>query len=166
MPHRKRVLLAVDDSEASRRAVAYVADVVGGASGFHAGLFHLQLPPRMLEWGGSEDAEVEDRISSERGEAYRQMEEKATAAGKALLQRFQAILAERGIDVAILLVQFEEPLNRKNVAASILKTAREGDYGTVAVGRHLFSLWESFFRHHVGEELVRTGEGITIWVVG
>jgi hypothetical protein len=36
----------------------------------------------------------------------------------------------------------------------------------VVVGRHLFSLWESFFQHHVSERLIRTGEGITIWVVG
>ena len=94
------------------------------------------------------------------------LEKKALAEGKALLQRYQAILVEKGIDTVVLMVQFEEPLNRKNIADSILKTAEERDYGTVVVGRHLFSLWESFFQDHVGEELVRTGEGITIWVVG
>src|SRR5438128_450901 len=37
MLHSKRVLLAVDTSEASRRAAAYVAEVLGGATGCHVG---------------------------------------------------------------------------------------------------------------------------------
>ncbi|MCI0458180.1 MAG: universal stress protein [Gemmataceae bacterium] len=166
MPQGKRVLLAVDQSEASRRAVAYVADVLGGGAGFHVGLLHLELPPRMLEWGGSENPEIEDQISTERGAVYRQVEKQALAQGKALLQRFQAILVEKGIQVAVLLVQFEEPLDRKSIAQDILKAAKEREYGTVVVGRHLFSLWTSLFQQHVGEQLVHTGEGITIWVVG
>jgi nucleotide-binding universal stress UspA family protein len=166
MPHNKRILLAVDESEESRRAVAYVADVVGGGAGFHVGLLHLELPPRMLEWGGSENPEVEERVSSERAETYRRVENRAVAGGRVMLQGFRAILAEKGIDAAVLLVQFEEPLDRKTIADHILKTAAERDYGTVVVGRHLFSLWENLFQRHVGEELVRTGEGITIWVVG
>jgi len=120
----------------------------------------------MLEWGGSENPEVEERVSSERSEAYRQIEKKAVASGEAMLRRFQAMFVEKGLDATVLLVEFAEPLTRKNIADRILSTAEEQGYGTIVVGRHLFSLWESFFQHHVGEELVRTGEGITIWVVG
>jgi len=166
MLHSKRVLLAVDTSEASRRAAAYVADVLGGATGFHVGLLHLEVPPKMLEWGGSENPDVEEKVSSERGATYRQMEHESKVEGKAMLQQFQALLVEKAIDVTVLLVQFEEPLNRKNIADHVLHTARERGYGTVVVGRHLFSLWESWFQQHVGERLVRTGEGMTIWVVG
>jgi len=166
MPHSKKVLIAVDESEASRRAVAYVADVLGGGTGFQVGLVHLELPPRLLEWGGSENPEIEDKISSQRGETFQQMEKKAIAKDKAMLQHFQAMLVEKGIEGVVLLVQFEEPLDRKNIATTILETAKQRDYGTVVVGRHLFSLWASFFQHHVGEQLVHTAEGITIWVVG
>ena len=42
---------------------------------------------------------------------------------------------------------------------------QERDYGTVVVGRHSFCGLKRLFQHHVGEELVRTGKGITIWVV-
>jgi nucleotide-binding universal stress UspA family protein len=165
MRHSKRILIAVDESDASRRAVDYVAEVSGGGTGFQVALLHLELPPRMFEWGGSENPETEEEVSGERGRTYRQIEQKALVKSEARLEPFRALLAKRGIEAAVLLVQFEEPLDRKNIAESVLKTAKERDYGTVVVGRRLFSLWESFFQHHVGEQLVRTSDEITIWVV-
>jgi nucleotide-binding universal stress UspA family protein len=165
MPTSQRMLVAVDESEASRRAVRYVADTLGGKPGFHVGLVHLELPPRMLEWGGSEDPDIEDAISSERAEAYQELEKEAIESGQGLLQRLQVILTERGIDVTALLVRFEEPLDRKHIANDVLKIAKERAYGTVVVGRHSFSGLKRLFQHHVGEELVRTGKGVTIWVV-
>jgi nucleotide-binding universal stress UspA family protein len=165
MPTSKRILVAVDKSAASRRAVGYVANMVGGQPDFHVGLLHLQLPPKMLEWGGSEVPGIEDKISSERAQVYQGMEKEAIASGQALLQSLQAILAEKKIDVAGRYAQFEEPLDPKHITAHILKTAAEGDYGTVVVGRHSFSALKHWFRHHVVEELVCTAESGAIWVV-
>jgi nucleotide-binding universal stress UspA family protein len=165
MQNGKRILVAVDGSAGSRRTVAYVADVVGGSPGFHVGLLHLELPPGMLEWGGSEDPEVEDEVSSERAEAYREMEGEATEKGRELLRRLQRALSDGGTDVAELLVQFEKPLDAKNTTHHILKTAVERDYGTVVVGRHTFSGLKRLFQHHVAEELIRTAKGVTVWVV-
>lgn len=165
MPTSQRILVAVDESEASRHAAHYVADMLGGKPGFHVGLVHLELPPRMLEWGGSEDPDIEDAISSERAVAYQELEKEAIDRGQGLLQRLQAILTERGIDVTALLVRFKEPLDRKQIANDVLKIAKERDYGTVVVGHHSFSGLKHLFEHHVGEELVRTGKGVTIWVV-
>jgi nucleotide-binding universal stress UspA family protein len=165
MHNSKRILVAVDGSAASGRTVAYVADLVGGSPGFHVGLLHLELPPGMLEWGGSEDPEIEDKVSSERAEAYQEMESEAIDEGRALIRHLQRSLSDGGIDVAELLVQFEEPLDAKNTTHHILKTAVEGDYGTVVVGRRTFSGLKRLFRHHVAEELIRAAEGVTVWVV-
>ena len=165
MADSKRVLIVVDGSDASRRAVAYVADVIEGAPGFHVGLLHLESPPRMLEWGGSEDPQIEEKKSSQRAATYRQMQKQAVAERQAMLQPMQAVLAERGIDAAVVLVEFEEALDRKTIANDILEIAKQRHYGTVVVGRRLFSTWQSFFQSHVGEEMVRTGEGVAIWVV-
>jgi nucleotide-binding universal stress UspA family protein len=165
MPKSKRILVALDGSATSRRTVAYVADIVGGRPGFHVGLVHLELPPRMLEWGGAEDPKREERISSERAEVYQEMENAAVEKGQALLQQLQGILAERGTDVTASLVQFEEPLDPKTITTHLLKIAAEQEYGTVVVGWHSFSGLQRLFRHHVGGELVRMGQGLTIWVV-
>jgi hypothetical protein len=166
MRNNKRVLVAVDQSEVSQRMVAYVADMLGGRPGFHVGLFHLEVPPHMLEWGGSENPENEDRVSEERAETYQQMEKTAVLDAKDRLRPFQQLLTDRSIDVVCLLVEFEEPLSGKNIASHILQTAEDRDYGTVVVGRHLFSFWDHLFHRHVDEELLRTDGDITIWVVG
>jgi nucleotide-binding universal stress UspA family protein len=155
MPTSTRILVAVDQSEASRRAVRYVAAMVGGKPDVHVGLLHLELPPRMLEWGGSEDPQLEDKMSSERAHAYQEMEKEAIVGGQALLQGLQGILAERGIDVAAQMVQFEEPLDPKHITHHILATAKERDYGTVVMGQKCFSGLKRLFRHHVGEEIIR-----------
>jgi nucleotide-binding universal stress UspA family protein len=165
MPTNTRILVAVDKSKASRRAVNYVAEMVRGKPAFHVGLLHLELPPRMLEWGGSEDPDIEERVSSERADAYQVMEIDAIKSGHALLKKRQEILTVKKIDVAAQLVQFEEPLDPNNITGHVLETAKERDYGTVVVGRHSFSGLRHLFRHHVSVELVRTGEAVTIWVV-
>jgi nucleotide-binding universal stress UspA family protein len=165
MANSKRILIAADASDASRGAVSYVVEMIGGSRGFHVGLVHFALPPRMLEWGGSEDPEIEERVSQERAGEYQEMERQGIRKGKALLQSLRGSLAEKGIDVIDLQVQFDEPLDPKHVARDILKTAKERDYGTVVVGRRSFSGLRHLFQHHVGEELARTGSGITIWVV-
>ncbi len=77
----------------------------------------------------------------------------------------ESILSRHGIDVADLVVEFEEPLDRRNIADDILEAARERDCGTVVVGRDSFTGWQRLFRHHVAEDLVDEGKGLSIWVV-
>jgi nucleotide-binding universal stress UspA family protein len=165
METSKRILIGIDGSEAASRAVSYVVEILRGCSGNHVGLVHVELPPRMLEWGGSEDPAIEEKISSERADAYRELEQETVQAGHALLQRTQRQLADCGIDVAALIVKFDEPLEPRQIARDLLKTAKERDYGTVVVGRNSFSAVRRLFQHHVSEELVRAGQGVSVWVV-
>jgi nucleotide-binding universal stress UspA family protein len=161
----KKILIGVDASEAARRAVSYVIEMFGATSGLHVGLVHVELPPRMLEWGGSEDPATEEQVSSDRASAYRELEKGSLETGRMLLQNMQSRLAASGIDVAALTVTFDEPLEPRHIARDLLKIAKERDYATVVVGRNSFSKVRHFFQHHVGEELVRTSHGVSIWVV-
>ena len=88
MQNSKRILVAVDGSQESFRTVAYVADMVSGRRGIHVGLLHLEVPPKMLEWGGSEDPEIEDRTESERDRAYRQLGGREHVEGEVLARTF------------------------------------------------------------------------------
>ena len=51
-----RILLAIDDSPASMRAVTYAAHLVGRRRGFRFCIVHVlpPFPPRLLEHGGTE----------------------------------------------------------------------------------------------------------------
>jgi nucleotide-binding universal stress UspA family protein len=166
MTNSKRILIAVDGSPSSHRTGSYVADMVAGNPAFQIGLLHLELPPRMLEWGGSENPVLEAQVSAERAETYRQVEQETIAKGKSVLKSLQQLLAEKGVDVTARLVQFEEPLDWKLIVDHLLKTATEHNYGTVVVGRHPRSWLQRLFQHHVATELVQSGEGVTIWAVG
>ena len=154
MPINTRVLIAVDESDASHRAVRYVAELLGGTTGRHVGLIHLELPPRMLEWGGSEDPDTERAVSAERAQAYEKMERRVIEQGKAFLKHFRGIFADRGVDVTDLVVQFEEPMTAKSITEDLVKTARQRDYGTVVVGRQAFADYKRLFGNHVRDELV------------
>jgi nucleotide-binding universal stress UspA family protein len=165
MASNQRVLVAVDGSQASHRSVAYVADIMAGCPSAHVGLLHLELPPRMLEWGGSENDRVEDEVSEQRERDHRKMEKDAIEDGRALLERLRSLLAEKAVDVIAQAVRFQEPLDARHIARDILKMARERSYQTIVVGRHSFAGLRRLFSHEVGEELVRTGEGVTVWVV-
>jgi nucleotide-binding universal stress UspA family protein len=165
MPSNNKILVAVDHSGAAQRTVSYVADMIGGQRDFHVGLVHLELPPRMLEWGGSEVARTEEKVADQRTHAYQELEKETIADGQEMLKRLQGILERRKIDVVARLVQFEEPLDPRTITEHILHLARERDYGTVVVGWHAFSGLKRYFAHHVSEELVRAGRGFSIWVV-
>ena len=89
----------------------------------------------------------------------------ATHGWRALLTTMRKSLADNGTDVAALIVKFDEPLDPKQVAKDILATASKRDGGTVVVGRHTFTGLKISFQHHVGEVLVRRGNGVTVWVV-
>jgi nucleotide-binding universal stress UspA family protein len=164
MSNSKRILVAVDGTAESGRAVAYVADMVRGSPDVHIGLLHLVLPPSMLEWGGSDDPATEDRVSRERLKDYEELEQAAIAEGRTMLDRLKGILSKHGADVAELLVQFVEPLDLTHVGNHILRTAAERDYLTVVVARHSFAGLKRWFRH-LGEELIRRANGLTICVV-
>jgi hypothetical protein len=75
------------------------------------------------------------------------------------------LLAEKAVDVIAQAVRFQAPLDARHVARETLNMARERGYGTIVVGRHSFAGLRRLFAHNVGEELVRTGEGVTVWVV-
>ena len=119
----------------------------------------------MLEWGGSEDARVEDEVSKQRELEYMKMEKDAIEEGQALLKRLHSLLAEKAVDVIAQVVHFQEPLDARHIARETLKMANERGYGTIVVGRKSFAGLRRLFSHNVGEELVRTGEGTTVWVV-
>jgi nucleotide-binding universal stress UspA family protein len=165
MSTNKRILVAVDDSEASRSVVDYVAEIFRGNAGMHVGLLHLELPPKMLEWGGSEDPGVEARVSRERAAAYQEMETKVIDRGRSLVQELHGILTRHGIDVTAGLVEFEEPLDAETIAGHILDCALDQDYRTVVVGRHSFSHLKRLFHRDVAEHLLDKSKGLAVWIV-
>jgi K+-sensing histidine kinase KdpD len=51
------------------------------------------------------------------------------------------------------------------MVTDILEAAQADRCETIVVGRHSFTLLQRIFRHPVADELIRRGQGYTIWVV-
>jgi K+-sensing histidine kinase KdpD len=76
-----------------------------------------------------------------------------------------AILQEAGVPAQVVEMQISTSIGGQDVVPEILAAARAGQHGTFVVGREAFSWLQERFHHHVGDELIRQGQGLTIWVV-
>lgn len=75
------------------------------------------------------------------------------------------ILEEAGVPPESLETQFGISVSQGDVVTDLLDEARENDFGTIVAGRRSFSALRELFEHHLADELVRHGQGLTIWVV-
>ena len=165
--NNKKILIAVDDSEATEQAVAYVGEMIEGAQDVQVFLMHMPapLPPVLLEFGGSEDAEQERRLEARLTAAQTDWMEKIHSAAEPIFAKARSILQMFDIPQHALTTQVLTPLPEKDLTASILEAARSQACGTVVVGRASFSRLQEAWEQHVADRLLQEGQGLTVWVV-
>ena len=136
------ILVAVDDSAASERAVRYVADVVGARERFRV----VRLDQELAE---KEAAALEAR-----------RKEVAPA-----FERARSALTEAGFADEAIEDHDRVAIDSKEVARQCLEAADEYACGTVCIGRESLPWHRELFHLHVAEALVRNGQNHTIWAV-
>jgi nucleotide-binding universal stress UspA family protein len=146
----KRVLVAVDDTMGSGRAVSYVADFLGGKDQYHILLFHvLATPP-------------EDIFpSAEERDAWIADQEKLA---RAVLNRYREVMVDSGFraeSVETMLCRQEQD----SLVDDILRKQSELGSCTVVVGRNSKSRSEEFLFGSVSSRIVREARHCSIWVV-
>jgi nucleotide-binding universal stress UspA family protein len=147
----KKILVGVDASENSLRAVAYVAEIVGPGSGFEVELLCVDRVP------------VKDLYPSE--DAWAKAAEAQQAKIREFLAKARDLLAAKGFDPDRLnarCVAAEGP----SIATAIVEEQRAGGFGTVVVGRRGLSKAEEFLLGSVSTRVVHLAKGCAIWVVG
>jgi nucleotide-binding universal stress UspA family protein len=162
-----RILIAIDDSAASRRAVKYVGKFVGQRRGFRICLVHVlpPLPPELLEHGGSEVPAKEVRLEVNlKAEQQRWISDARKTSQKGLDQA-RATLRKAGISAGRMQALFCEPGEGPNTADAILEMARGCRCRTVVVGRQSVSWFHELFSQDLSEELLRRGNGFCIWAI-
>jgi nucleotide-binding universal stress UspA family protein len=157
-PPVKKLLLAVDGSDASLKAVTFAASFLGGQDYevciFHAipGLGRIQFDLDALN--PAECAETE--------------------APEACVEAFKIKIAKMFKDIKEILISFGfDPgkISEKIVSGvisrseAIIQEAEDGGYGTIVVGRRGLSKVEAFFMGRVGHKVVYGGNRFTLWVI-
>jgi nucleotide-binding universal stress UspA family protein len=161
------LLVVIDESDASKRAVNYVASLVGRRRGFRLCLTHLlpRLPPGLLEFAGTEDPHEESRLDARLKARQRRWVTEARKRAQRVLARANTVLHRAGVPERTLGVQMSEGVMGHSAADRILELARRRRCHTVVIGRKSVSWFRELVRGDLSEELVRRGQGVTIWVV-
>lgn len=159
-----RILLALDESEHSQRAVNYVGSLLRDARQASLTLFHVlkPLPRELLEHGGSENPSVEGQLSSrlrKEQEAWYQQEQDAEST---ILRKAREGLEALGVDSSRVAIKFGY---EEDVARNILEEARSGNYSTIVVGRQGASGAKRLFGGGVTDQLLREANGFALWVI-
>jgi nucleotide-binding universal stress UspA family protein len=162
-----KLLVVVDNSLASRRAVAYVAKLLGGRRGVRACLAHTlpSPPPELVEFGGASDPQGEERLDARlraRWQLWVSTTKKKLSGSLALAA---AELRRAGFTRGQIEVHFCYPSDRRDTPEEILALARERRCHTVVVGRQALSWLRAHLQSNPADELVRRGKGFTVWVV-
>jgi hypothetical protein len=164
---RLGILVAVDDSEAAGRALHYVARIVGNRERFRVHLLHLlpPLPPQVLEHGGAEHPDDENRLEHELEARRNRAFEQQCADAEPLLARARALLESAGFPAAAITSECRSSVDSVTVARDCLESADRHQCGTIAIGRELLPTRSELLHRHVAEDLVKHGARHTIWVV-
>ena len=146
----KNILIAVDESENARRAVAYVGQMLAGMQGFKVLILHVIRQPE------------EDYFptASEKDKWLGEHQLKVDA----MLKNYRNFLIGEGFEPAD--VSVRSTLRYcPSLAQCILAERDQTGYGTVVVGRQGLSRSEEFLFGSVSSKIVNHAHDCTVWVV-
>jgi nucleotide-binding universal stress UspA family protein len=157
----KKMLIAIDGSESSFRAVEYAATQFSGLADLHITLFHvLPYPPAPL-WDDGHIPTKEEKEEREKG-----IERWLTG---------QRVKSEPMFDKAIsIMTRHGIPENRIgkkmisdsiDVAGSIIEETADGGYQTLILGRRGLSAVKKFLMGSVTAKVISHGAGMAVCVV-
>lgn len=150
-PQRHLMLVAVDSSENSRRAVSYAARWAGCSAESQLVLVHVVREP-------SQDIEPDQ-------EARDRELEKRLAASKTLLSKARESLESAGVAPARVATKTLRCTPPDTVAATLLEEKERDDYDTLVLGRRGVSKSEEYIFGSVTTSLIRSAADICVWVV-
>ena len=146
----RRVLLAVDDSENSERAVDYVGRMLGGLDNFKIALLHVIVEPEADYF--QDNAEMESWLSRYRKKI------------KTVLQDYRKRLIDCGVDASRIDIRVKMK-SCPSLAECILSERKKLEYDTIVVGRQGISRNEEFLFGSVSSKIVTHARNCTVWVV-
>jgi len=148
-----RVLIAVDSSENSLRAVDHTGFMLSGTDCpvtiFHT-MRHLRrfVPQEVLD----EAPELEELWKTKAGQEIEPFMKKATE-----------MLVKAGVRESQISTKVVD--GSRSAASDILEEARNNEYGTIVMGRRGISGVQEFFMGSVSSKVLQNATGMALWIV-
>jgi len=146
----KKILIAVDVSENSARAVNYVGEIIGNIKGFQVELLAIDRPPQKDLFPNEETWLAQRRKQEEQIREF--------------LKNSRGILESKGVPSENIseIYMVSEGLS---IAHAILKVQQDGGNGTIVVGRRGVSKDQEFLFGSVSNKIVHYAKECSVWVV-
>lgn len=162
-----KIFVAIDNSSPSRRAVDYVAKLVGRRRRFRVCLVHLlpPFPPALLEHGGSENPRRERQLEAGLRAEQKRWILTAKNAAQNSLNKASSALRKAGVPARAVQTLFCEPADGRAAAEDLFRIARKYRCRTVVAGRESVSWFHELFSQDFAQELLRCGKGFSVWVI-
>lgn len=146
----RKILIALDESENSLRAINYVGELLRGMTDFRIFLLHIVLLPQ------------DDYFFSE-DEKARWIKEKKDL-GEDILHKSHKVLTDFGFkEDSIEEILIVEPCS--SIGESILQKQQEINCSTVVIGRRGISKKEEFIFGSTSNKILHTPKNCTVWIV-
>ena len=146
-----KLLLAIDLSEDSLKAINYTADILSRHPAVGITLLHVIKEPSP------------DLVPS--SEERRRHLETLRVKSLALMEQAAQRLIVRGISEKHVHLAVQVCKEPKSVAEMILQEQRTGGYGTIVIGRRGISKREEFLFGSTSSRVIREAKNCAVWVV-
>ncbi len=155
----KKLLIVVDESPATRKALQYVAHMAAGRPNVRVCLAHslLSPPPQLVELRGAEKGRLK-AFKSRWISTVEMTEHRA-------LERANAVLRKGGLARGASEAHYCYLVDGTRATQEILKLAQMRKCDTIVIARTSLPWLNELIHGDPAEELVRQGKGFTIWVV-
>jgi len=162
-----RMLVVIDGSDASRRAVGYAARIVGGRRRFWIRLAQIlpPCPPALLEFGGAGRPDTEAHLEALLATRRKRWIASAKQRTRPFLDRARGTLRKAGPVAGRLAAKHLDPFDGGDLVEDILREARAWRCRTIVVGRTSLTWLGGLLRGDLAEQLVGRSKGLTVWVV-
>jgi nucleotide-binding universal stress UspA family protein len=150
IPTDRKILISIDESATSQRAIQYVGRFIGNTPGFDITILHITADP------------PEDYFPNE--EARKKYFDEQDIISKNLLKNAQEMLHSQGVPLESIHTKGEIRAYG-SLGISILEEQKNGGFGTLVVGRRDRSKQEEILLGSVSRKIIQTAKNCSIWVV-
>ncbi|MBS0170751.1 MAG: universal stress protein [Nitrospira sp.] len=160
----KNLLIAIDDSTATTRALHYVGTLLRETPGVAITLFHVlnPMPRELMEHGGSENPDMEHQLSEQLRKDQQEWTQREETLEYPILERALERLKETGFPTEQVTLKLGYA---GDVVDTILDEVRAGGYGTLVITRHGQPDAAHLFSSNMANRLSRELSGIALWVL-
>ncbi len=146
----KKILIAVDQSETSIKALNYTADIISNLPDAELCLLYIypEPPPNYYSRGGS----------------LSDYQQEKTAAAEVIFQNSMDFLEKYKLQKKV--ITQSKMADHITISQAILEVQAEGQFGTVVVGKRGVSKAEEFLFGSISNGIVHHCSDFTVWVVG